>query len=46
MTPMWPSPSLADRVISTFSFDPEPLAKPTESTIEGRPSGHPGRFME
>ena len=35
MSPMRPSPSLVDRVISTFSFDPKPLAKPTESPSRG-----------
>ena len=33
--PVRPSPSLVDRVISTFSFDHEPLAKPTESPSRG-----------
>ena len=34
MSTMQPSPYLANRVISTFSFDPEPL-KPIESLSEG-----------
>ena len=28
MSPVRPSPSLANRVISTFSFDPKPLPSP------------------
>ena len=35
MSTVRPSPGLANRVISTFSFDPEPLAKPTESPSRG-----------
>ena len=35
MSTVWASPGLANRVISTFSFDPEPLAKPTESPLRG-----------
>ena len=35
MSPVRPSPGLADRVIPTFSFDPEPLAKLTESPSRG-----------
>ena len=34
MSTVWPSPGLANRVISTFSFDPEPL-KPTKSPSRG-----------
>ena len=35
MSPVQPSPSLVDWVISTFSFDPKPLTKPTESPSRG-----------
>ena len=35
MSTVRPSPGLANRVISTFSFDPKPLAKPTESPSRG-----------
>ena len=35
MSTVRPSPGLANWVISTFSFDPEPLAKPTESPLRG-----------
>ena len=35
MSTVWPLPSLANWVISTFSFDPEPLARPTESPSRG-----------
>ena len=35
MSTVRPSPGLANQVISTFSFDPEPLAKPIESPLRG-----------
>ena len=35
MSTVRPSLGPADWVISTFSFDPEPLAKPTESPSRG-----------
>ena len=35
MSTVRPSPSPVDQVISTFSFDPEPLARPTESPSRG-----------
>ena len=35
MSTMRPSLGLANRIISTFSFDPEPLTKPTESPSRG-----------
>ena len=45
MSPVRPSPSLADRVISTFSFDPN-LGQTHRISIEGSLAGHPGRSPE
>ena len=42
MSPMRPSPSLVDRAISTFSFDPKPLARPTEFPSRG---GHEATWV-